>query len=325
MSSPKRELTLAIKAAGSVKAAAMGMGVTASTVSRWRKKGVPEQQRDRLAFFRTSQKAEREASRPDTSGRDLKRMLKAAKTIKELARQLGYSPSTVSRWLKKGLPRAHSKAREVIAMVREARATRREEQTAEVKRLKELRKLAARVRRSEGRPLPPVKSHAAQLDGPRAHGVTYTKAINSMLSEGALEDIERWARTHRRRWPYWQLTVNTTMYSKNQEFSFPKSGARVDVMVATDDRNAFVAEQAVAGPRNKDMGKVIDYVRAALEEMSGNTANTVFVLTASLWNYRLRTPDERKKREAEYRASREALKKKKTRKTRSKKAPKKGK
>lgn len=300
--SPKRELTLAIQQAGSIKAAAKGMGVAPSTVSRWRKKGVPKNQRDRLAFFRQAQKEARAAEKKDTSARDLRRMLKRAGSIKELARQLGYSPGTVGRWLRKGIPKTGT-ARQMIAMVREQRAEKRVERAKETKRLKQLRRMAEKKMRAEGRPFAPVKTFEKPMDGARAVGLQWQWAIQRELTEETINDIEAWARKHKKRYPLWQMNFRLAMYapgSGGADFVFPKSGAPIAVMVDAPDKRDFIAEHSMSGPRNRNLNVVITYLREQLQQMVLGSG-TVFVLTVGLWNYRLRTEEERKQRERDYR------------------------
>lgn len=240
--------------------------------------------------------------------RELEQAIKSAGSIKAAAHELEVSASTVRRWRRDGVPRKGD-ARIKIARYKDRRKTGRSRAASELKKLKQLLREAREI---AGDAIAPVRSYDRKMDGRRAAGYQWVKAWNRELTLDLIDDVEKWTRGHRKRWPIWLAKFRFAQFSAEENFAFPTSARTVEVMVDDPARNSFMAEQIVPSPYFKSRKGLLDFMRDTLEDMVA-TGSTIFMLTSELYNYRWRTEQERRTRETEYRRKRESARKRRDR------------
>jgi hypothetical protein len=228
--------------------------------------------------------------------RQIEQAIKSAGSVKAAAHRLGVSPSTLSKWRNHGVPkRSKTRAKESLTRYKDERVASRKAASAELKRLKELRKMAE----GQSDVLAPVRTSEGKMDGPNAYGYKWIKAYRREMTLNWVDDMESWARSKRRRFPLWLMRFRLVQYSTDEDFAFGTSNSIIEVMVDAKDKNMFMAEHIIPTPRGKLL-EVLGYARGVFEDMV-ETGSTIYVLTAEIFNFRMRTPAERRKRDTEYR------------------------
>ena len=317
------ELARALKLAGSQAELARQVGVSPSTVRRWKAQGVPQ---DRLEQLRVLSVIHAQAPRPkrsETPRELLRRALKRAATPATLARAIGMSASSVRAWVKKGAAstvgaerlkrylavqkadqqaaRAESKKLEELMgffgdTIAEMRAhidnlRRGIELTSDPKAKKELRKkldaLRARLNHFTFTPGEGVRG------GEYTQGWQYRKSWNRELTPLLIQRIGEWVRGLKRRYKYWQAVVKMLHFKPEEAAEFKRSGPNVWIQVNPDDQSDVLVHAVMTterrGSRSTLAGELTGMLEDVLEE-----GFYAYIVGISVNNYRMRTEKERK-------------------------------
>jgi transcriptional regulator with XRE-family HTH domain len=279
------KLESAIRVAGSGAALARALGVSPSTIYRWKKRGIPKRSQGARLL------ADWEKSTTKVQTPLLDRALKKRSAV-QLAKEAGVSVSTVRRWRREGVPRKRLDLLEKWESSRkkEARGARED-----LKRLKELRELAENTYE-----FAPVKTRTEKIDGRIAIGIRYEKAWKRELKAPMIEQVRKWVVKHVQKFSHWLLRARLAQFSREEDFGMPRSGDSIEVYLDDPDRNYFQAEVLVPSPRFEEAVQAAQYMMKELDGMLRKEA-TIFLLSTELDNYRFRTPEEKRKRQKAWR------------------------
>jgi len=209
-----------------------------------------------------------------------------------LARLLGVSPSTVRRWLLRGITPGGKK---LLAILNERRKLMASEERTKRQTFDLLFKLAG-----ERGELKRGRSREGTRAGPRTSGYQWVLAVNEMASIFTVEMIDAWMISHRRRFPFFQATAVTTEYTKQKFKGYKVVRKQVPDVEASGD---FAIEEVIATSRSAKLSDVRAELTSKLEDALEEGA-LVYVHEVTLFNYRLRTEKERLAWEAGKRSSR---------------------
>lgn len=159
--------------------------------------------------------------------------------------------------------------------------------------------------------LPWAKTSEGKREGTRTSGYRWTLGIRRNLTLDLIDQIEVWALGKRRRFPEWQLVVSTCQFSFDENFAgYERSTVQLE---KTEAARAFVQDSEVVSPRMKRKADALAEVRGQLEDAVETMGLTVFVHSATLYNYRMRTEEERRAFETQARYQRKKNAKRKQR------------
>jgi hypothetical protein len=220
-----------------------------------------------------------------------------------LGRLLGVRPETVRRWRRQGITAGGKK---LLAGLEARRAEAAKEEANKRQTFALLFKLAG-----ERGDLRKTRSREGTRAGPRTSGYQWVWAVGQMLTHELIAELDAWMAGKRKRFPMWQAVALATEYTK-QKFK----GYKV-VMKQVPDQEAsgdFAVEENIATRRDTSLtvvrGEMVGKLEEAIEEGA-----LVYIHEIALFNYRLRTEEERLAWEAGKRsARRKAAKKTKTKK-----------
>lgn len=278
-----RELSRALKLAGGQKALAERLGVSPSTVRRWALKGVPQSRQEQLSgmvVLLGQRPKVKTSQRPQEL---LKKALRKAQNATELALELGVSLSTVRRWVKKKPSDAG-----VLKLQRflETQQAYQVAVKAERERLKELLGFAGKIDK-----IPHHETGGGSRSGERTQGWRYSKRWGRELTSGFIQVLERWVRSLKRHYRYWQAVVRMLHFEPTGSREFKRSGPNVWMQVGKQDD--FLVDATMTTIRVGSRENLIGELRGMLEEVL-EQGFYAYIVGITVFNYRLRTEEERR-------------------------------
>ena len=254
--------------------------------------------------------------------RDLNALLKQAGSVTELARRIGMAPSTVKRWFAPG-GKVSKAAEAKLAAFRSEHKARRARARVEEQEFKD----ALQEAKQDAR-WPKYRSGQGERRGPTSVGYKWTRLVKRELSSEVMFEIAMWARTLKQRFPLWQIALATSQLVAGPQVPFAqspatKTGRVYPSVVYAQGRtprlspDRFAIEAPIVTPRSTKRMELLASLERMVTERVADGNIRIFVHTVTVYNYRLRTEEERRKWQSRQRSMRYT--KAKRRKTRSKK------
>lgn len=209
-----------------------------------------------------------------------------------LARLLGVRPETVRRWVTRGITPG---GKRLLAGLDERRKLQAAEERTKRQTFALLFKLAG-----ERGDLRKGRSREGTRAGPRTSGYQWVSAVGKMLTAELIAEIDAWLLSKRRRFPYWQASALATEYTKQKFKGYKVVMRQVADVEASGD---FAVEEVIATSRSTKLSDVRGQLASKLEDAMEEGA-LVYIHEVTLFNYRLRTDEERLAWEAGKRSSR---------------------
>lgn len=312
---PKRTSTFAaaVRLAGSVRALARSLGLAESSVRRWKTK-LPESRRDELAaWVDRTREARVETTRPKrASKRDLERELRSVKgNATALAKKLGVAPSTVRKWLKDGLTEW---GREKILALRQYSVAVKAEEAAGKREKERFQALLDAAEKKT--PLPIMPTTEGAREGYTTKGYRWTQSWERELSISLVEDVRHWAERLTRRKQsgeqWWQFFATLVQFDPTGQQSKPYGYMRGIIQVNPKVMAEYVLVNEVVTPRSKNFSKSLESFEEKLLDVLDAGFRALLIGT-TLFNYHLRTPEEKKQWRTETRRVRGRKKERKPR------------
>jgi hypothetical protein len=257
--------------------------------------------------------------------RELERAWRIAGGTAPLALELGVSPSTIRRWRRSGVPKRGT-AREKLQDYKERRKARRVSRKDDLKLLKDMLAQAREIEEQRAEALDVAsrlerpRSFVRKKAGPRVEGLQYHKAFNRLLTVDAIREAFVWARQPAKKFPWWQMRATLSQFSRKEDFGTGGGSSKItEVYVGGGYANAFMAQKMIPTPRARNKQTVFASMRDSLEDVE-KAEGTAFLLSVDLFNYRLRTDEERRAFETQARYARARKKKQRGQRT-SKRKP----
>lgn len=256
----------------------------------------PKKPKSTKAAWPFPEKLEPGAAAPAVSAADMAKLVKFFEGSPSLVGDLlGVSASTVQRWLKTGVPAARRGApdyvRRVLDLFEVARKSLEEAQT-----FAELMKLAGEVNE-----LPHVTSGGRAYSGKAVDGWQWTRRVERQLSEEVISDMARFGNSRRGRaaWKYWMVVVMTSQYALTSRKDFGAASRAdnyktVSIQLAHVKSGDFVAGRAEPTGRHESKESAVNEMVELFGEMLVDAELRVFVHGVTVYNYRLRSPEERR-------------------------------
>ena len=301
-----RELSRALKLAGTQRTLAELLGVSPSTIRRWALKGVPQEHQEQLSAV-ISELSSR--SRKKTSQRPQELLRKALRRVKgslaELARELRVSPSTVRRWVK---TKPSDVGAERLKIFLETQQIFQEAVKAERERLFELlgfhqrtiERIKEEIKVASGDKKEELKKQLKRLvfkggnkarNGERTQGWQYAEKWGRELTSLFIQSLERWVRGLKRRYRYWQAIVRMLHFEPTGSREFKRSGSNVWMQIG--EQEDFLIDASITTIRVGSRENLIGELRGVLEDVL-EQGFYAYIVGITVFNYRLRTEKERR-------------------------------
>lgn len=300
-------LTAALDRAGSVKALAQALGVTPSTIRRWKSSaGVPVPQHGKLESYLegtlqapappapVALEGAGEAPAPQptpprpprlkTPWQLLKAALKKVKSAARLAAELGLTPATVQRWARRKKPSRKGLVQINAFLLKEE--VYESDVERERARLKELLGFAGELDK-----LPDHLNDDGPRNGPRTEGWRYSKHWKRELTTEFINQAERWVLGLKRRHKFWQAIVRMLHFDPKHESEFKRSGDNVPIQLGPNI-NDYLVDATLTTIRVGSAQKLAGELRGTLEDVI-EQGFYAYVVGITVFNYRLRTEEER--------------------------------
>lgn len=251
--------------------------------------------------------------------RELTAALKAAGSGRALAALLGVSPSTIYRWKRDGVPK-RGEAREKLAAYKAERKRAKQLQREERQTFELLMKEAGELER-----LPKGRTQTRKREGPRTDGMRFTLGINRMLTAAVLERVRLWGQSIRGRRPVWQGQAITTQYALPTVQGEPGSFRGYQTVgsieqMSTPGAGDFAVGLVNATPRRGSRSAALKALLELLQDIAGDGTLIAYIHSVTLFNYTIRSEQERKQWQTKQRQSRRKSWEKRQR-SRSKQTP----
>lgn len=300
-----RELAAALRRAGSAAALARELGVAPSTVRRWKVR-LPAARLDQVAAWTSAARATPRARAP--GARELAVELRKAGSPKALAARLGVTAGTVRRWAAKGLT---DRGRAALAELRSfERAEVPEKKAAQAERAKFLDLLEAAGRKVE---LPTMPTTEGVREGYVTKGYRWTQAYERQLTydlvDKAATALVKSSQSKKASGEYWQIFAKVIQFDPTKRQEKLYGYMRGVVQLTPGDAGDYVVFTEVVTPRNRDFSRTLEKFKGILLDII-DAGFMAYLVGTTLFNYDLRTVEERKQWST------------KTRKARRKKKPK---
>ena len=201
-----------------------------------------------------------------------------------LGRLLGVRAETVRGWQRRGLTPG---ARKLLGELKERQKLHAAEEKGKRQTFDLLFKLAGE--RGDYQKIK-ARTREGLRTGPRTSGYHWTLGVNEMLTRELIRRIDAWLTSKRRRFSHFQAVAVATEYTK-QTFK----GYKVVMKPVADQAEAagdFAVSEQIATRRDTKLSTVRDELIAKLEESLEEGA-LVYIHEVTLFNYRLRTEEER--------------------------------
>lgn len=212
--------------------------------------------------------------------RALERAVKRAGTKRELARELGVHPSTIRRWEDGGVSDEGLKR---IATLNTQRGEERERGRVERAQFLEFMKVSGELGM-----LPDIRSSEGVRAGSKTSGRYWTRRIGLMKGPAAVAAIERAFANVRRSFPVWQAVLTVSMYTKSKHKGYKT--VYHQFKEAPEASGDFAIESEFTTSRTKSLAEAKDSILSQLEDQEG----LVFVHALTIYNYRMRSEEERR-------------------------------
>jgi hypothetical protein len=144
------------------------------------------------------------------------------------------------------------------------------------------------------------RSREGTRAGPRTSGYQWVRAVGAMLTYDMIAEIDAWVVSKRRRFPFFQASALVTEYTKQKFKGYKVVMKQVPGEEASGD---FAVEEVIATSRSAKLYDVRGQLAAKFEDALEEGA-LVYVHETTLFNYRLRSEEERLAWEAGKRSSR---------------------
>lgn len=224
----------------------------------------------------------------------LGRAVRASGSVVAFARRIGVHPSTVRRWVKRGVPKA-SKKIPVIERVAESLERGKKTRKGERQIFAELLKLAG-----SNEKFPKVRAGQGERAGRLTQGWQTTRRIERELDlEGeVVDEIAAWASGVPKRFPIFQIVATASLYALSDDVDLSrrdKTGHRyptVQVKLAHDEAENFVIDAKITSVAGSTRAEVVgDFEERLWAEMQNGQVR-VFVHAVTVFNYRRRSKEE---------------------------------
>lgn len=211
----------------------------------------------------------------------LARAIALAGSPAALAALIGVRPATVRSWVKKGITPGGSR---LLEQLRERLKLQEAEERGKRQTFDLLFKLAG-----ERGDLRKGRSREGVRAGPRTSGYQWVMAVNEMASIFTIERIDAWIMSQRRRFPLFQAVAVATEYTKQKFKGYKTVMHQVPNVEESGD---FAVEEQIATKRSTSLTEVRDELVSKLEDALEEGA-LVYIHEVTLFNYRMRTEEER--------------------------------
>lgn len=212
--------------------------------------------------------------------RALERAVKRAGTKRELARELGVHPSTIRRWEDDGVSDEGAKR---LATLNTQRGEERERGRIERAQFLEFMKVSGELGM-----LPEIRSSEGTRAGSKTSGRYWTRRIGLMKGPAAVAAIERAFAQVRRSFPLWQAVLTVSMYTKSKHKGYKTIYHQFKE--APDASGDFAIQSEFTTSRTTSLAEARDSILSQLESQEG----LVFVHAITIYNYRMRSEEERR-------------------------------
>ena len=224
-----------------------------------------------------------------------------------LATLLGVTPSTVRRWVARGITPGGTK---LLEGLRERLRAQEDEEKNKRQTFDLLLKLAGersidhqKEARREGKDYkwkagdkPTKRGREGVRAGPRTSGFQWVLRVEKMLTEGLIVEIAMWLSSKRRRFPLWQASMVVSEYSKRKFMNTGSNSLEAKNLLfqvaAVPESGDFLTNEIVATRRSESLADARDDLVAKMEEAL-EEGSLVYIHEVTLFNYRMRTEKER--------------------------------
>lgn len=214
------------------------------------------------------------------------------------------------------MPKKGSRARQALEEFKGSRKKERGRKKSDLELLKsmlvEARKIDSQDAEAQNiaKTLLRPRTFTKKTSGKITEGSQSVKAFNRELTRQFAGELHTWVRSHRGKWPLWQIRVVVAQFSETEDFG-PQTGSnRISrVFVRGEHANHFLAQKILPSPAAPSLAKAWKFLSQKLEELV-ESESTTFVLTVDVYNYRRRSADEIRARETAARRKRPRFKKK---------------
>lgn len=217
-----------------------------------------------------------------SASRDLQRAIARAGSAAGLARLLGVRPETVRGWVRRGIT---SRGKALLAGLGERRRAQAAAEKSRRQIFDELMKASGEVGL-----LPVARSKQGLRAGPRTSGYQWTQAVGKMLTQELIRELDAWLTSKRRHFPLFQAVVVASEYRKESFKGYKTVRSPLEGRAGAGD---FAIEEQIATRRSTKLTEVRDELIGKLEDAIDEDS-LMYVHAVTLFNYRLRTEEERK-------------------------------
>lgn len=254
----------------------------------------------------------------------LRRALGVAPSKAALARALEISPSTLRRWLERGLPPGVPAA-QVVAATKELRAVQKERQRQqrqiEQRRARQAKEAERSLRWRNFRRLLRQAKSELRIDqhptrqgkrlGALTVGYSWTRSYEKELTQDVILSVRRWVSSlsKKRKFPLWQVVVFVSQFGTDE----PVGSRPVLLQLDTSLSEGIAPDVTVGGVVSKNLSSSLARAIGDLEEALESSL-LAWVHAVTVNNYRRRSEQQRREfesRERYRRAAEEANKAKK--------------
>ena len=260
--------------------------------------------------------------------RELQRALKSVGgSVRALAKQLGIHPSTIYRWRKRGVPKKGTGRQKLTAFKehrKKERTLARDKRQALAEMLKEARKQGLIPKRYSSSKGPRV--------GAQTVGYRWTYGVGQWASRQLLASLQGLVAKVRGARQYWQVVLQVSQYGQGALYGDTASAGRYSTVnfsglgqskAMRDDMGKTLVEASASSPRLRGKRSLSPALAELFEEVSPDSDRIeTYVHALTVYNYNLRTAEQRRDYETNQRRERRIEQWHKTKRTTKKTKPK---
>lgn len=305
-----RELVRGLELAGAATELAVQLAVTPKEVLRWKATGkVPDSIAPALHEYVAAASRARESI--GSPKRELEKAIRIAGGIEALKLRFGIKQDrTIKRWLTKGPSR---KGWTLLIEYHQTRQAERQVKLAGDERLDALMGLM----NAEDEKLLVVQSSSVRREGERTEGWRWTKRWRRPLTQAFIDDVVSWTVSHKRQHPSWNVwhgAMLSIQFDPEGQTGPVGMGKKTDyVILGVRQIEGVIADKARQTQekvrdfliplrhgtyRGNSALDIAEHFRALLTTVL-ESGNFTHVISTTLYNYRVRSQDERRARAAE--------------------------